>query len=302
MKIWIDTDIGDDIDDALALLLAMASPELEIAGVSTVFGAVDKRAQIAKALLAMGGYEHVPVYAGCVKPVKQRAVFYEKVDGARVPKTYLPEVFSRYAYAHGAVEALRDALLASDDGLTVVTIGALTNIARLLGKYPQAAKKIKRLHIMGTAVGLNLNEFNITCDPEAAAVVLNSAIQKKVVGLDVTFQCTLSDAQRERLFACSSECVKTVMEMSRRWSHGMVLHDPLALASAFTQEFLTFVPGNLFVCRKGKYARGKCVDLTDFNWHVPPREDLSTASKVDAKKFTDFYVERICAFDRKIRG
>lgn len=303
MKIWIDTDIGGDIDDALALLLAMASPEAELVGVSTVFGATDKRARIAKALLSMGGFETVPVYAGIGTPIKQRKVFYDPVDVTQSPQTYIPELFGNYAYTScSAVEALKDALIDADGELVIVTIGALTNIARLIQTYPTAAGKIKRLHIMGTAVGLNLNEFNITCDPEAAVTVLQSAVPKRVVGLDVTFKCALSAEQKNRLAACRSACVKTVMKMSKMWGHTMILHDPLALASAMTDAFLTYVPGNLYVVCQDEYARGKCIDLTDFNWHMPPREDLWIAKDVDATKFTDFYVERICAFDRKIRG
>ena len=95
MKIWLDTDIGGDIDDALALLLAMASKEVELVGVSTVFENTEARAKIAKTLLKMGGFGKVPVYAGNGVPYLAKSVHDVPVDVKRLPKTYSDVLFGK---------------------------------------------------------------------------------------------------------------------------------------------------------------------------------------------------------------
>ena len=146
-KIWLDTDIGGDIDDALTLLLLMSYENVEIVGVSTVFENTVARAKIAKKLLEMGNRNEVKVYAGIGKPIKATKVHNNKIDLKGLPKTYIPELFDDVIIEKTpAVEALRDALLTSDNDITVVTIGALTNLASLITKYPEAAKNKRSLH------------------------------------------------------------------------------------------------------------------------------------------------------------
>ena len=299
MQIWIDTDIGGDIDDAMALLLAAASEELRIIGVSTVFENTTARARIAKAILAMCGRGDIPVYAGERAPRAAKYVHGLKVNIQGLPKTYLSEFDAAEIEKTDAVEALKNALEANA-GLTVVTMGALTNMARLIEKYPETAKKIDCLYIMGGAKNLNLNEFNLTCDPEAADIVFKSDIAKKIITLDVTFQCGLNKRQAERLKNCGSKALRTVMEMCDLWNGDIILHDPLALGAAICGDFVSFVNGNLKVELEGEYSRGKCIDLCDFNWRQPPRADVLVSETVASTGFTDFYVSRICALDQKL--
>ena len=299
MKVWIDTDIGGDIDDALTLLLAMASPETEIVGVSTVFENTAARAEIAKTLLTMGGCASVPVYAGEGMPLRARTVYGKEIAIDAKPKTYEESLFAGAPVEkRSAVDAMREAFLSDPGGITLVTLGALTNVAKLGMLYPEAAAAIGRIFIMGGARERNLNEFNFTCDPEAADAVLALPVEKRVVTLDVTFQCGLSQAQAERLYGCESAAVRTVLRMSRLWGGPMILHDPLTLASALDRNFVRFVPGNLYVEQAGEYSRGKCVDLCDFNWNRSPRENLFVSESVDAQRFLGFYVDRICRMDR----
>ncbi|MBQ9480850.1 MAG: nucleoside hydrolase [Clostridia bacterium] len=302
MKIWIDTDIGGDIDDSLALLLAMSVKDLEIVGVSTVFENTYLRAEIAKKLLTLGGKPNVPVYAGVGKPLNNEEVFHDAVNLNKPPKTYVKSVFGGVDVESGdAIAALKNAIEREGD-LIVVTIGALTDIALLIKRYPDSAKKIKRLCIMGTAEKLNLNEFNVSCDPEAADIVFSSDIPKMIVGLDVTFRCKLNEEQTEKLLSCESDLVKTVMKMNGLWNNGMILHDPLALSAAWDCEFLTFEKGNLKVETEGRYSRGKCVNLRDFNWREEGREDMLVASRVDAEAFIGYFIESVLALDEKLRN
>lgn len=303
MKIWLDTDIGGDIDDALALLLAMASKEVELVGVSTVFENTEARAKIAKTLLEMGGFKEVPVYAGEGKPYLARSVHDIPVDTGRLPQTYSDVLFGPAEYdGADAVGEMKKRFSQSRGEIALVTLGALTNAARLIERFPQAAEKIRCIYIMGGAAKLNLNEFNLSCDPEAADVVFSSRIPKKIVTLDVTFRCRLSKAQTEQLSACGSDAVRTVMQMSALWGEGMILHDPLTLGAAISDGFVKFERGNLKVELSGSYSRGKCVNLADFNWKRAPRSDMEVSAEVDEEKFSRFYIERVCAMDRLLCG
>ena len=303
MKIWIDTDIGGDIDDALALLLAMASEEVELVGVSTVFENTAARAKIAKSLLNMGGLTHVPVYAGEGYPLAAKSVYDNPVNVSKLPKTYSEVLFGRTEYdKKNAVEAMKTAFLESDGEIILVALGALTNIAKLIKRYPEAAEKIKGVYIMGGAAERNWNEFNLTCDPEAADIVFSSQLPKKIVTLDVTFRCRFSSDQIRRMANCQSKAVKTVMQMSALWGEGMILHDPLTLAVVLSDEFVRFEEGNLLVELSGEYSRGKCVNFSDFNWRRKPRPDMLVSVDVEEKKLLDFYIDRICNMDRLLCG
>lgn len=302
MKIWIDTDIGGDIDDAFSLLLAFAGEGVEITGISTVFGDTVARARIVKTLCNMAGREDIPVFAGIGTPIKQKTVFYDQINDGVSQKTYIKEIFDNTKVGNtSAIEAMRDALLANPDEITVVTLGALTNVARLIKKYPDAAKKIKKLYIMGGAEVLNLNEFNITCDPEAAEIVFASEIDKYVTTLDVTFKCALSDYNKKLLGKCKSQCVKTVMRMNGRWGDHTILHDPLTLAEAIKGGFVIFEKGNLKVETANGFSRGKCVNLCDFNWKCRPDDHFYVSRSVDSKKFVDYFVAAVCELDKNLK-
>lgn len=298
-KVWIDTDVGGDIDDALTLLLAMATPDLTIVGVSTVYENTLARAKIAKTLLSLGGHTRVPVYAGESRPLKATYVHTIPLDVTRLPKTYEENVFGGASVDGDGVEALHEALNAHGS-LNIVTLGALTNVARLLEKYPKDGARIEGLYIMGGAIRLNLNEFNFSCDPEAAEFVLQSSVKKKIVSLDVTFQCALSKEQISRLKECKSELVKAVLRMSALWGNGMILHDPLTLGAFLSDEFVEFEKGDVKVETEGHYSRGKCVNLCDFNWKREGRDDLLVPKTVKAKEFCEFFVEKVCALDASI--
>lgn len=299
-KVWIDTDVGGDIDDALTLLLAMASPQIKLLGVSTVYENTLARAKIAKTLLTLGGFENVTVYAGESTPIKATYVHLSQLDVSRFPKTYEESYFGSAHVETDAVEAIHNALQ-KYGSFDIVTLGALTNIAKLLKKYPEDVNKIGMLYIMGGAVNLNLNEFNFSCDPEAAEYVLASSAKKKLVTLDVTFKCALSKEQIERLRACQSKAVKRVLRMSELWGNGMILHDPLTLGCLLCDEFVEFEKGNLKVELEGYYSRGKCVNLCDFNWRHEGRCDLLVSKNVKANEFCEYYVNRICELDSAIK-
>lgn len=299
MRVWIDTDIGDDIDDALALLLGMAEPDIEIAGVSTVFCNTHARGQIAKTLLEKGKCGDIPVYEGIGRPRHVTKVFNYEIDLEKLPKTYMKNLFEKAdTDGQDGVYALKEQL--EKGGLTIVSMGALTNIAELIEKYPDVAKNIKCLHIMGGARLKNLNEFNISCDPHAASVVFNSPIPKKIVTLDVTFDCELSREQTDRLRRCKSQLMKIIISMSDFWENKMILHDPLTLATVLRDDLVEFAPSNLYVETQEGYSIGKCVDLCDFNWRMESHNDMLVSVSVNAARFLDYFIDKICAFDKRL--
>ena len=291
-KIWIDTDIGGDIDDAMAIALALSRDDVEIIGISTVFENTILRAKIAKKIVNLSRRD-IPVYAGIGLPKSQRKVFHDEVDVSKCPKTYLKEEFDDVQIdGIDAINRLRDAIERHDD-LTVIAIGALTNIAALLERYPETYKKIKNLYIMGTAVGCNFNEFNITCDPESAQEVLSSKINIHVISLDITFRCELDKETVKQLSEENSPIMALINKMRKIWGESVILHDPLTVSEAIEEKYVTFVNGNLEVILSPVHAAGKIINLCDFNWRQKPKENLLISYDVKNEDFAKYFMKQI---------
>ena len=194
-RLIIDCDPG--IDDALALLLALASPELDVAAITTVAGNVSLDRTTANGLrvLELAGRSRIPLAAGCDRPLVRLA----DRDASEVHGTdglggiALPAPAARVVDEH-AVDLI--ARIVCEQPTTVVAVGPLTNVAVLLARHPAAAARIEHLVVMGgSAIGGNVTpaaEFNAWADPEAAERVFSSGIRTTVVGLDVTRRATLS--------------------------------------------------------------------------------------------------------------
>ncbi|MGI8625512.1 MAG: nucleoside hydrolase [Geodermatophilaceae bacterium] len=205
-RLVIDTDPG--VDDAIALLVALASPEVELCAVTTVFGNVNLEQTTDNALrvLALVGADEIPVAAGAdrplVHPQPHRASHVHGANG--LGGAELPGPKRRVERAP-AVRFLADLLHASPSPLTVCAIGPLTNIALLVASDPAAANRIERLVIMGGAYGPGnvtpTAEFNVWSDPEAAHRVLGSGLPITVVGLDVTRPTAMDAAAVARIGA-----------------------------------------------------------------------------------------------------
>lgn len=247
IPILIDTDIGDDIDDALALAVALRSPEVELIGITTVFRDAPRRAILARELLRVWGREDVPVVAGCSEPFfpawdslhEGRALGrqFEALDPALTWQDTLHAV----TFIIDQVRARH----ARGETLTLVTIGALTNLALAF----QLAPDIKagcRVVMMGGKWSDDFPEWNILCDPEAAAMVFNSGAPIQMIGLDVTLQCVLDAAQIQALRDSAKPSVRWLGQLIDLWNHPVVLHDPLTILSLFT-ELVQFEPKRLTV-------------------------------------------------------
>jgi purine nucleosidase len=233
-KIVLDTDIGDDIDDAYALALIVSLPNAKLLGVTTTFGETQKRAELAAKLLHVYGRDDVPVYAGRVGSAKMGRQ-YTWAEGFRSPSLKSGE----------AVLFLKNTIDKNPGQVTLVGIGALTNIGDLLTRFPEVKPKIKRIVIMGGAVYLGYNnqappvpEWNIKCDPPAAKIVYGSGVPLVMAGLEVTTMMQFDAERQKRLFAAGTPMTDALAALTNIWGNGTPTQfDAVAAAYALGYSF-----------------------------------------------------------------
>ncbi|EHK85800.1 Inosine-uridine nucleoside N-ribohydrolase [Saccharomonospora azurea SZMC 14600] len=253
-KLVIDTDPG--VDDAFAIALAALSEDVELLGVTTVFGNVglDNTTRNARRVLALCKRGDVPVAEGAARPLvhphPHRARYVHGVDGLSGRSAALPEP-ERPVERGGAVRLLARLLEDSDDPVTIVPVGPLTNIATLLAARPDLHHKIERVVIMGGAL-LHGNtsaaaEFNIWSDPEAAQRVLGGGeVPCVLVPMDLTYRCAVDRAWLDALAASGPVGAALTALTPDYLAHyrkalgwdGMVLHDAVAVAEAISPGIL----------------------------------------------------------------
>lgn len=253
-KIIIDTDPGQD--DAVAILLALASPELEVLGLTTVAGNVPLAltSRNARMVCELAGRRDIPVYAGADRPLLKALVTAEFVHGKTgLDGPTLPEPTMALAEGH-AVDFLIDTLMREDSGsVTLCPLGPLTNIALALAREPRIAARIARIVLMGGGgfEGGNITpaaEFNIYVDPQAADLVFRSGVAITMAPLDVTHQALTSRARVAAIRALDTplgEAVAQWLEFFERFDEqkygqeGGPLHDPCVIAWLLRPELFT---------------------------------------------------------------
>lgn len=239
MKLIVDTDIGDDIDDAFALALIIKSPEFDLLGVTTVYKNVELRAKIVKYMLDLANVKDVPVFMGIDKPLENDIIYWsyetETLNGKKRIRHYLDEMENVTVEQTCATDFLLSEVERAPDEITVVALGPLTNLASAYQKNPSAFRKIKQIIMMGGQVAGAMAEWNIRVDPEAAAIVLSSGVPIKMIGLDVTLHCRLSDETIASFRKMDDPLMKATVAMMNVWmadnNKNPTLHDALAVAS-----------------------------------------------------------------------
>ncbi len=231
-SIILDTDIGDDVDDALALAITLNSPEIELLGVTTVFRDAPRRALLAQQILGLFERE-VPVRAGCSKPLILS--WDELPGGATLGKQFEAlDASLRYEEKQHAVDFIIETAqnFSAENPLILCPIGPLTNIALLLAKAPEVMPQI-RIVLMGGWWSEANAEWNIKCDPEAAAMVFHSGANITMVGIDVTKKCVLTEEQVEQFQEAGTPRARFLHDLIKLWKHKVTLHDPLTLLTLF---------------------------------------------------------------------
>jgi len=298
--IVIDCDPGHD--DAIAILLALASPEVELRGVTTVAGnqTLDKTTRNALKVLELAGRADIPVAAGADRPLVRELRTAAHVHGETgLDGPDLPEPTTKPVDAH-AVDLLADLL---EPGVVLVPTGPLTNVAGLLESRPDFRKRLERIVWMGGAIAEGnvtpAAEFNAFVDPEAAAVVFESGIEVTMIGLDVTHQALFTRAHADRLrdTGRAGRAVAELSDFFQRFHEsrydfdGSPIHDAVAVAEVIDPSLVTTVHCNVEVETASQYCDGRTV--VD-RWQVTERpRNCRAGVAVDAERFLELLIERI---------
>ena len=305
-KIIIDTDPGQD--DAVAILLALASPEIEVMAVVAVAGNVPLHHTTvnARKVVELANRPDVPVYAGAVRPLVRPLVTAEHVHGKTgLDGTSLPAPAVTLQPQHGVdflVETLREA---GPREVTLCTLGPLTDVALAIVKAPDVADRVREIVMMGGAyfeVG-NITpaaEFNIYVDPEAADVVMRSGIPITMIPLDVTHQVVSTPERLERLRGLGNRCGTVLAELlsfSERFDlekygvAGAPLHDPNVIAYLLRPELYQGRQINVTIECASPLTLGMTV--ADY-WRVTGRpRNVNYLRGVDAGGFYELLLERL---------
>ncbi len=296
----IDCDPGHD--DAIAILLALASPEVELVGITTTHGnqTLEKTTTNALKVLELAGRTDIPVARGSDVPLTRELTVADHVHGeSGLDGPALSEP-SAEPVAEDAVSFLAGRL---GPGIVLVPTGPLTNVARLLTKHPDV--ELERIVLMGGAIGLgNITpaaEFNIWADPEAAAAVFASGIDITMVGLDVTHEAIVGPERVARLRA-AGRIGQVVAELIDFYSgyhrttygwDGPPVHDALAVAAVVRPELLETVHRHVAIETESDLSRGRTV--VDLYPRTPVEANAHVAIGVDSAAFLDLLEERIAS-------
>jgi inosine-uridine nucleoside N-ribohydrolase len=301
-KIVMDCDPGHD--DAMAILLALASPELELLGVTTVAGnqTLDKTTRNALITLEVAGRSDVPVAAGADAPLQRTLRTAAHVHGETgLDGPELPEPSAQPVGAHAA-DFLAELI---EPGVVLVPTAPLTNVALMLGRHPDVRDRLERIVWMGGSIGSGnvtpAAEFNCFVDPEAAAAVFASGIPVTMIGLDVThkalFTRTHADELRGtgragRFVAELSDFFQAFHERSYRFD-GSPIHDAMAVAHVIDSTLVATSHVNVEVETSSEFCDGRTiVDLRGVTGREP---NADVGVDVDAARFLDLLVSRLAS-------
>jgi inosine-uridine nucleoside N-ribohydrolase len=301
----LDCDPGHD--DAIALLLALASPEIELLGVSTVSGnqTLDKTTANAIRVLDHVGRDDVPVAAGAPRPlVRERRTAAEVHGESGLDGPALPPA-SRPPEPTHAIDWIAATVAQSAEPVTLIPTGPLTNVALLLSRYPEVASQLDRIVLMGGAIGEGNTtpsaEFNIWVDPEAAHRVFESGLDLTMVGLDVTHRALMTPAHTGRLRATgkAGALVADLFEFYARFHRreygwdGAPVHDAVAVAHVIDATLLTTTHCGVVIDTGPEPSRGRThADLRHTTEWTP---NCHVAHDIDGERFLELLVSRISA-------
>jgi purine nucleosidase len=281
-KIIIDTDIGDDIDDAFAIALALRSPELQILGITTTFGDTEARAKIVDRLLSEAGRQDIPVAVGLPT----------KAPGSMSQRRYGEGGHFNRASHPVAVDFILDQIRHNPGEITLVAIGPLVNVGALIDKDPQTFRKLKRVVIMGGSIDRGYcdpyspptppqPEWNIKNDSQSAQKLLAAGVPVYVMPLDST-QLKLDEVRREFLFRQSTPLTDALTLLYHLWGQQTpTLFDPMTIAFIDDPSLCPVEPMSIVV------------DDTGMTRHGSGAPNAQVCLQSDPEAFFHFYLARI---------
>ena len=304
-KIILDCDPGHD--DAIALLLAWGSPEIDLVGVTTVMGnqTIEKVTRNALSVARVAGITSVPFARGAHRPLVRQVEVAESIHGeSGLDGPVLPEPTLHLDPRH-AVDLIIDTIMAADVGeITLVPTGALTNIALAVRKEPRIAERVKQVVLMGGGVNVGnwsaTSEFNIVIDPEAAHIVFNESWPLTMVGLDLTHEALATPSVAAAIAAVSTAPARFVGELleffteTYRDQQGFEyppVHDPCAVAFVIDPTVMQVRRVPLDVELTGTLTLGMTV--ADFRAPAPADCTTQVAGTLDHAKFWALVVDAL---------
>jgi len=279
-KIIISTDIGDDIDDAFALVFALNSPELKVDAVIASYGHPPRKARLIQKLLHIAGRDDIPVLVG---------KYVENQDSGQL--RWAADWKPRNLVGDGP-RALARRIMRSKEKTTLVPYGPLTDIAEMLRVAPEVKGYIDEIILMGGSAyrGWNVNdppcpEYNIMADAKAAQTVFQSGLPIVMVGLDVTTMMKLGDSEMERIRNSPNPLPKALYTLYKAWGRPVpTMYDPVALAVAFQRDLVKMEHDCVEVADHG---------LTRIVPGAPAGANAWVCVDVDKQRFMDLFMERI---------
>ena len=304
-KIVFDTDPG--IDDALALLLLAAAPELDLLAITVTHGNTSQEKCLTNALklVELLGITHVPVARGAQEPlVKELSVAEETHGDGGLGYAVLPES-NLEPVAESAHDLIIRLVNENPNQITLLCVGPMTNIALAFLKQPEIAKKVKRIVAMGGSIHYPGNstpqsEYNVFCDPEAYDVVINAGIDFTLVPLDVTYQCLLTTQHIEQIISARPEIKSFIKESTRFYIEfhaeyqgiqGCAINDPLAAAILIDPTLVENKEYFLSIDLSGGPSKAKTIADHYGALKKAPNSQVSMA--VDVDRFMKLFIERM---------
>jgi purine nucleosidase len=281
-NVLFDTDIGSDIDDAVALAYLLSQPACRLVGITTVTGEPERRAALASALCHIAGKTDIPIKSGAAKPllVEQRQ--------KNCPQA---AVLSRWPHRsdfepNQAVRFMQDVIRSRPGEITLLAVGPLTNVGLLFAMDPEIPSLLKELVLMCGRFTQRGAEWNALVDPHATAIVYSARVARHVsYGLDVTLKCQLSaDECRQRFRGGIMDLVLEAAEVWFSHAQRLTFHDPLAAACVFTPDLCRYAEGRVDVELESRRLLG----MTHWETQVESRPH-QIAIDVDVERFFSHY-------------
>jgi purine nucleosidase/pyrimidine-specific ribonucleoside hydrolase len=297
----LDCDPGHD--DAVAILLAAASPALDLRAITTVAGngTLDKVTLNARKVCTLAGIRDVPIAAGADRPLRRALETAAHVHGeSALDGPALPEPRVRLD-PRPADEVIAAVAAEAGDPLTLIAVGPLTNVAIALDRHPGLAARLREIIVMGGSTGRGNHtpyaEFNIYVDPEAAERVFASGVPVAMVGLNVTHQAIATPAVVQRLLALDTELARVVTGWMTYFGStyedvfglaGPPVHDPCAVALAIDPDLVRCVDTFVAIETEGRWTRGATV--VDLHGRLGRAPNARVAMELDAERFWDLVI------------